>query len=93
MVCGASAAFCESPWSVEVEGRGSPGALCAAAVFPRSPLRLAKEYSKQWLLTVMLGPQVQNSSVTRLWLILASPGASGGGGLVAAGLHSRPLAP
>ena len=48
----------------------TPGALCAAAVLSPIPAETGQRYPKTSPLTVLLRPQVHNSSVTRLWLIL-----------------------
>src|SRR5262249_46484605 len=66
---------CESPWR-RVSGI-TPGALgCRSGSCPQSPLRLVQRYSKCSPLTVLLRPQVQNYSVTRLRLILVGAMAS-----------------
>jgi hypothetical protein len=49
--CLQSSGSCESPW--RTLGLPTPGALCAAADFPQSPLRLGQRYSKTSPLTVM----------------------------------------
>ena len=45
------------------------GPSAAAAVLPRSPLRLPEITLSRLPLTVLFRPQVQNYSVTRAWLI------------------------
>jgi len=55
----------------------APGALgCRSGYCPQSPRRLAQRYSKRSPLTVLLWPQVQNYSLTKLRLILAGAMAS-----------------
>src|SRR5262249_51494273 len=54
-----------------VEGPGALG--CRSGSCPQSPLRLAQRYSKCSRLTVLVRPQVQNYSLTKLRLTLADP--------------------
>jgi len=68
------------PWIWVAGSLQEPSA--AAAVFPQSPLRMARTYSKRSRLTVLLRPQVRNSSLTKLRLRLVAtsaiePAASG----------------
>jgi len=57
-------------------GRELQGLSAAAAVFPQSPLRLAKDTLSRLPLAVLFPPQVQNYSVIRWWLILVGAMAS-----------------
>src|SRR5215469_4360817 len=64
-------AFGESPWKLGGLCRTSRGRLACP-----SPLELPQTYSKCSLLTVLLRPQVQNYSSTKLRLILVGAMAS-----------------
>jgi hypothetical protein len=57
-----------------VEGPGALG--CRSGSCPQSPLRLAQRYSKCSRLTVLVRPQIQNYSLTKLGLILVGAMAS-----------------
>ena len=56
---------------------GLQGPLCCRSGSPPIPAETVRKYSKTSRLTVLLRPQAQNYSVTRLWLILADPMAQG----------------
>jgi hypothetical protein len=65
---------------VRAPGGGSPGSLqgpsAAAAVLSPIPAETGQRYSKRSRLTVLLWPQVQNYSLTKLRLVLVGAMAS-----------------